>query len=180
MERRCLVEGVLKPRVELIRFVIGPDQSVVPDLSENLPGHGLWVTATRDAVQGAVKKNLFAKAAKQPAKPAPDLADLVARLLHKRCGEFLGLAKSAGIATLGEGQTESAMRANKLGLHLHAPDATRMLDNRYGIPTCDLFSRDEMGALFGYSQIVYVGILPHKLTEKLKMEIGKLRGMKEG
>ncbi len=174
-ERRCLVAGELKPRAEMIRFVIAPDQSVVPDLSENLPGHGMWVTASRDAIQTAAKNNLFAKAAKEPAKPDADLPDLVARLLRKRCADFLGLAKSAGIAVLGEGQTETAMRANKLSLHLHAPDATRKLDNRYNVSECDLFSRDEMGAVFGYDQIVYVGILPHKLTDKLKLEINRLR-----
>jgi predicted RNA-binding protein YlxR (DUF448 family) len=174
-ERRCLVAGDLKPRMEMIRFVIAPDQSVVPDLSENLPGHGMWVTTSREAIQMAAKKNLFAKAAKQPAKPAADLADRVAHLLRKRCTDFLGLAKSAGIIVLGESQTEAAMRANRLALHLHAPDATRKLDNRYNVTECDLFSRDEMGAVFGYDQIVYVGLLPHKLTDKVKAEIDRLR-----
>jgi len=176
-ERRCLALGELKPRTELIRYVIGPDQSVVPDLSENLPGHGLWVTASSACIDLAVKKNLFAKAAKEPAKPASDLSDLTMRLLRKRCGEFLGLAKSAGIAVLGEAQTEAALRANKLALFLHAPDATRVLDNRNSIAECDLFSRDEMGAVFGYDQIVYAGILPHGLTGKLKLEINRLRSM---
>jgi len=176
-ERRCLASGDLKPRIDMIRFVIAPDQSVAPDLSENLPGHGLWVTATADAIQLAVKKNLFAKAAKEPAKPAPDLGELVIRLLRKRCLEFLGLAKGAGIATLGESQTEAALRANTLGLYLHAPDATHILDNRNSIAECDLFSRDEMGASFGYDQIVYAGISPHGLTKKLKLEINRLRSM---
>ena len=161
----------------MIRFVIGPDQSVVPDLSENLPGHGLWVTASPNSIQLAVKKNLFAKAAKETAHPAPDLADMVTRLLRKRCLEFLGLAKGAGIAVLGEAQTEAALRARKLALYLHAPDATRVLDNRNTIAECDLFSRDEMGASFGYAQIVYAGIGPHKLTEKLKLELNRLRSI---
>ncbi len=161
----------------MIRFVIGPDQAVVPDLSENLPGHGLWVSATVDAIQLAVKKNLFAKAAKEPAKPASDLADLATRLLRKRCLEFFGLAKGAGIATLGEKQTESALRANTLALYIHAPDATRVLDNRNSIAECDLFSRDEMGTAFGYDQIVYAGISSHGLTKKLKLEINRLRSM---
>jgi len=178
-ERRCLASGEMKPRTEMIRFVIGPDQSVVPDLSENLPGHGLWVTASPESIQLAVKKNLFAKAAKETAHPAPDLADMVARLLRKRCCEFLGLAKGAGIAVLGEAQTEAALRARKLALYLHAPDATRALDNRSETTECALLSRDEMGAAFGYDQIVYAGISHHKLTEKLKLELNRLRSMTE-
>ena len=175
--RRCLATGEMKPKAEMIRFVIAPDQSVVPDLSENLPGHGLWVTATPDAIHLAVKKNLFAKAAKEPAHPALDLADTVAVLLRKRCLTFFGLAKGAGIAVLGETQTESALRAKKLALFLHAPDATRSLDNRNAITECDLFSRDEMGAAFGYDQIVYAGLGFHGLTEKLKLELNRLQHM---
>lgn len=176
-ERRCLACGEMKPRAEMIRFVIGPDQSVVPDLSENLPGHGLWVTASPDSIQLAVKKNLFAKAAKEPARPAATLADDATRLLRKRCLDFLGLAKGAGIATLGEAQTEAALRGQKLALYLHAPDATRALDNRAAIAECDLLSRDEMGAAFGYAQIAYAGLAPHGLTEKLKLELNRLRSM---
>jgi len=175
--RRCLATGEMKPKTEMIRFVIGPDQSVVPDLSENLPGHGLWVTAETDKILLAAKKNLFAKAAKEPARPAENLAEDVARLLRKRCLEFLGLCKGAGNAVLGEAQTEAALRASKLALFLHAPDATRVLDNRNSIAECDLFSRDEMGSAFGYDQIVYAGILPHGLTQKLKLEINRLRSI---
>ena len=163
----------------MIRFVIGPDQSVVPDLAENLPGHGLWVMATPESVRLAVKKNLFAKGARETARPAVDLAEIVARLLRKRCLDFLGLAKGAGIAVLGESQTEAALRARKLALYLHAPDATRMLDNRSAVAECDSFSRGEMGAAFGYDQIVYAGIGPHGLTEKLKLELNRLRSMTE-
>ena len=176
-ERRCLTSGEMKPRAELIRFVIAPDQSVVPDLSEKLPGHGLWVTATAEAVTLAAKKNLFAKAAKEPARPAVDLAQDVMRLLRKRCLEFFGLAKGAGIAVLGEAQTEAALRANKLALYLHAPDATRVLDNRGGVSVCTLFTRDELGAAFGYDQIVYAGVMPHGLTEKVKLELTRLHSM---
>jgi hypothetical protein len=177
--RRCLASGEMKPRTEMVRFVIGPDQAVYPDIAEKLPGHGLWVSATPDAIHLAIKKNLFAKAAKEPARPAPDLADVVTLLLRKRCLEFLGLAKGSGNAVLGEAQTESALRANKLALFLKASDATQKLDNRFATVECDLFTRDELGAAFGYDQIVYAGLCPHKLTQKLKQEITRLRSMME-
>ena len=170
--RRCLVTGESRPRAEMIRFVISPENTVVPDLSEKLPGSGLWVTATPESVQQATKKKLFGAA-----RPALTLAADVARLLRKRCLEFLGLAKGAGITTLGETQTAAALRANKLALYLHASDATRVLDNRNSIPECALFSRDELGAAFGYDQIAYAGIAPHGLTKKVLLEIKRLQSM---
>ena len=35
---------------DMIRFVVGPDGSVVPDLKRRLPGRGIWITATRQAL----------------------------------------------------------------------------------------------------------------------------------
>ncbi|MDD4615916.1 MAG: DUF448 domain-containing protein [Alphaproteobacteria bacterium] len=175
--RRCLVTGELKPRAELIRFVIGPESAVVPDLPENLPGHGLWVTASRDAIGAAAKKNLFAKAAQASARPSATLAEDVTKLLRKRCLDFMGLAKGAGIAVLGETQTEAALRCGKITLYLHAADASRLLDNGKLAPECGIFSREELGAAFGFGQIVYAGLGPHRLAEKLKMEINRLRLM---
>ena len=46
-ERRCIVTGDVQPKGGLIRFVVGPDGMVVPDLAEKLPGRGLWVSADR-------------------------------------------------------------------------------------------------------------------------------------
>lgn len=88
-----MVSGEVMPEARLIRFVAGPDGAVVPDLGRKLPGRGVWVEATREAVTAAVKKNSFARSAKAPLKPAPDLADQVEQLLVRRCLDQLGLAR---------------------------------------------------------------------------------------
>ena len=66
-ERRCIATGEVKPAASLIRFVVGPDSDLVPDLRARLPGRGIWVSTDRKALETAVKKNLFAKAAGQVA-----------------------------------------------------------------------------------------------------------------
>lgn len=173
-ERRCLVSGEVLPKDELIRFVVGPADAVVPDLAQNLPGRGLWVKADRDAITTAAKKGLFAKAAKAPAKADADLADQVAKLLRTRCLNFAGLAKGAGVTILGQPQVETALRAKKLVLLLLADDAKAELDRRGEVPECHLFTRDELGAALGYAQIVYAGLKPHGLTNCLKADIHRL------
>ena len=50
-ERRCIATGEVQPKHGLIRFVVGPEGQVVPDLSEKLPGRGIWVAADRRAVR---------------------------------------------------------------------------------------------------------------------------------
>ena len=54
--RLCAVSRAHKPPEELIRFVRGPDGVIVPDLARRLPGRGVWVDATREAVAAAVRQ----------------------------------------------------------------------------------------------------------------------------
>ena len=180
-ERRCLVTGEVWPKTDLIRFVVGPDDVVVPDLAQNLPGRGLWIVPDRAAIATAITKKLYARAAKGPAKAEPDLIDQVIRLLHKRCLDFLGLARRSGVSVLGQPQVEAAIRSHTLKLLLIASDASdkgvqeimqmRVLD---GLPILRSFKRDELGAALGYEQIVYAGLKSHALTTKLHAELGRL------
>ncbi len=173
-ERTCLVSGELLPKDDLIRFVVGPNHSVVPDLAQKLPGRGLWVKAERVSIDTAARKNLFAKAAKEKTIVSPDLADQVALLMQRRCLDHLSMTCRAGIAILGEEQVQSALRGKRLGLLVLADDAGRALDNAAAIPECRMFTRAQLGAAFGYEQIVYVGIKPHALTDTLKQELKQL------
>src|ERR1700748_1518034 len=60
--RRCIATMESRPAAELIRFVLSPDGEVTPGVGARLPGRGAWVTATRSAVDLAVKKGAFARA----------------------------------------------------------------------------------------------------------------------
>ena len=179
-ERRCLVTGAVLPKADLIRFVVGPDDSIVPDLAQNLPGRGLWVTADYVHIHDAAVKNLFGKAAKAPVRATAALADQVVQLLRRRCLDFLGLARRSSIAILGQPQVESAIRAKNVKLLLIASDASDKglqevlhMHQLGDIPVVRLFSRSDLGAALGYDQIVYLGLMHHKLTSALQAELAR-------
>ena len=79
--RACALTRARRPKDELIRFVLGPDGKVVPDLKEKLPGRGVWLTAAHDIVAEAAKRNVFARALKTEAKVPEGLAAEVERRL---------------------------------------------------------------------------------------------------
>ena len=173
-ERRCLATGEVLPKEAMLRFVVGPDHVLVPDLAETLPGRGLWVKTDKDTVALAAQKNLFAKSAKAPVQVPTDLLTQLPLLMRKRCLDFLGLSKRAGVAILGQPQVESALRAHKLSLLLLADDAQQELDSRTTLPIIRIFSRTELGAALGYAQIVYLGLQASPLTKKIRAEIERL------
>src|SRR5262245_59996627 len=91
-ERMCVVTREIRPIGDLIRFVVGPDRSAVPDVKRNLPGRGLWVTATREAVDMAIRRKLFAKGFKRDVRSEPELGDLTDRLLERAALDSLAIA----------------------------------------------------------------------------------------
>jgi uncharacterized protein len=130
--RMCVATRAVQPVSELIRFVVGPDGEVVADVKSKLPGRGIWVTATRDALLEAVKRKAFSRGFKRDVRLPPDLADRTERLLERAVLDALAMAGKAGLVAAGFGKTESALDHEDVVGLLHAAgaasDGTRKLD----------------------------------------------------
>src|SRR5919204_2237397 len=80
-QRFCAVTGEVRPIEELTRFVVAPDGAAVPDLKRRLPGRGIWITATRQALGVAIARKAFARGFKRDVRVAPDLVETTERLI---------------------------------------------------------------------------------------------------
>lgn len=187
-ERRDVVTGEVMPEARLIRFVAGPDGAVVPDLGRKLPGRGVWVEASRESLATAVKKNAFARSAKAPLKPAPDLPDLVERLLARRCLEQLGLARREGVLISGFEKTLAAVRAAKAAWLIEASDGSadgrrKLLGaaerSASPIPVCGAFSAEELSLALGLENVIHVALLAGRRAERWTDEVRKLAGFRQ-
>jgi predicted RNA-binding protein YlxR (DUF448 family) len=122
-ERTCALTRDVRPVSELIRFVVGPDGAVVPDVKRKLPGRGLWITGTRASVEQAVKRNVFARGFKRDVRAAADLAEVVDRLLERAALDALGIAAKAGLVAAGFAKVEAALGKSDVLALIHAADA---------------------------------------------------------
>lgn len=120
--RLCALSRAERPVDDLIRFVLGPDGAIGPDITGKLGGRGVWVTATRDAVTEAARRNVFAKSLKLNAKPVVDLAELVERLLLERVRQALSFTNKAGLLTAGFTKVEKALEAGQVFVLIAAAD----------------------------------------------------------
>jgi hypothetical protein len=127
-ERRCVLTGAHGVRQELIRFAVGPDNTVAADLSAKLPGRGAWVVADREVVVAAMAKGklkgALARAFKSNAlKLSDDLPDQITSGLERRALDRLGLENKAGNLIWGHERIGEALLKGKVRLLLHAADA---------------------------------------------------------
>jgi uncharacterized protein len=122
-ERLCIATRQVRPVGDLVRFVIGPDDTVVPDLKRRLPGRGVWVTARRHLVADAVRRRLFARAFKADVKVSPELPDELERLLVQSALNALSIAHKAGLVVQGFAKEEAALAGRPLAALVRARDA---------------------------------------------------------
>lgn len=184
-ERRCIVTRETGPKAGLIRFVAGPDNEVVPDLAERLPGRGLWVSANAGALRQAAAKGHFARAAKSPLKAPPDLERQVEALLAQRVIDLIALARKAGQAVAGLEKTKAALVSGDAVLLLQAADGSpreraslRPPEGEEGHVTC-LFA-DELGVAFARDRVIHAAVLAGGLGDRIRDEALRLSGIRNG
>lgn len=121
--RMCIVTRESGDPDTLIRFVAGPDGTVVADLKRQLPGRGCWVKAERALIDKAVAKKLFGRALKADVKASDGLGADVERLLLVQLAGMMNLARKAGQFITGGMNVDKAVRAGAVLAVFHAEDA---------------------------------------------------------
>lgn len=122
-ERSCIVTREVKGKAELIRFVVGPNQQLVPDLAGKLPGRGIYVTASKLLIAEAISKRLFSKAAKTQVQIPEGLLATLEQLLARRVGEALSMTRKAGQVITGFEKVEAELKKGSVEALIHAQDA---------------------------------------------------------
>lgn len=123
-ERLCVVTREVKPVSAMIRFVPAPDGSVAPDIKRRLPGRGVWVTARRDILGEAVRRNAFARSLKRPVRVGPELVTTTEALLAQAVLDMVAMANKAGFVVPGFTKVEAALGAGRVVALLQAAEAS--------------------------------------------------------
>lgn len=123
-ERLCVVTRTTRPVAELVRFVVGPDGEVVPDLKGKLPGRGVWITAARETIELAVKRHAFARGFKRDVRVPADLALRTEALLQRGALDALAMAGKAGLVAVGFGKVASALERDNVVALLRAAEGS--------------------------------------------------------
>lgn len=182
-ERRCIVSGEGRPKDALIRFVAGPDGTIVPDVAERLPGRGVWVSAERAALEKAVKTGAFARALKASVTTPDDLVERVASLLTSRVLDYVGLARRSGKAVAGFMAVGKWLREGRVAVLFAASDgaqggAAKIKALAPDLPVLEIFTSDELGAAFGRSHAVHAAIAAGPLADAIRREADRLAGFR--
>jgi predicted RNA-binding protein YlxR (DUF448 family) len=186
--RTCVVSRAQKPPGELIRFVLGPDDTIAPDLARRLPGRGVWVDATRQAVAAAVRQKAFARSLKQAVAVPENLPALIERLMTARLREAVSLANKAGLLVTGFAKVSERIEGGLVAVLIHAADAAddgkAKLDRKFkalvgpgaaGAATVQELTGPELDLAIGRSNVVHAAASQGGASQRILEEAVRLR-----
>lgn len=181
-ERTCIVTRDAQPKSGLIRFVVGPDGQIVPDVLEKLPGRGMWVSADR-AILAQAGKGHFARAARANVTVPVELADEVDRQLARRVTDLIALARKAGLAVCGFEKVKGWLAGGaKVRVLLQASDGSSRGKAKLWTPEGARYfgclSGSELGLAFGRENVIHGALSAGRLSDRVVEEATKLRGLR--
>ncbi len=180
--RMCAVTRQVRPIDELIRFVVSPQGEVVPDLKRKLPGRGMWISASHQAVAEAARRNQFSKGFKRQLRVTAALAADTEALLVRSVIDALAMAAKAGQVVSGFSKVEGALeqhqgRVQVLAL-IHASDgaadgirkldaqSTALARSNAGnndetreIPVITALTSEQLDLALGRSNVIHAALL---------------------
>jgi uncharacterized protein len=182
-ERKCIATGESQPKAGLIRFCLGPDGQVVPDILGRLPGRGIYVSADPAALDKAAKKGLFARAARQPVKVPQDLTEMVERLVAQRVVELLSLARKAGEAVTGYEKVKDWLVKGTAATLIQASDGSERGKTKLHPPEgkggfVGVLTAGELGLAFGRERAIHAALAAGGLRTRVVEEAAKLAGLR--
>jgi len=190
-ERMCVHTREVRPVADLIRFVVGPDGVAVPDLKSKLPGRGVWVTATQDALTEAIKRKTLARGFKREVRLSADLVAQTEHLLERAVFDALAIAGKAGLVATGFGKTETALSRERVAGLIHAaeaaPDGVRKLGGvlrKYGledeIPVILALSSEQLDLALGRPNVIHAALLAGPASDTFLARYRRLERFRSG
>ena len=182
-ERKCIATGEVQPKYGLIRFVVGPDDQIVPDIAGKLPGRGIYVAAQRSALNTAVAKKLFARGAKQSVTVPEDLVSEVERQLARRVVDLIALSRKSGRAVAGYEKVKGWLQVEEAQVLIQAVDGSGRGKSKLSTPHFGSYigwlTSDELGLAFGRQTVIHGALASGGLTQRVVEEANRLRGVRE-
>ena len=183
---QCALTGKLLTREKTIRFVIGPDNTVIADLSEELPGEGIRLLGYRGTLEASIRdgsfKELFDKKwlDGDPVISASFLDKIESQLMDKVLG-LIGLARRAGSVLNGFAKVEGSLKSGKCELLLTASDGAedgRMKMTRLAeavqCQQVTILPSARLSMALGQTNVIHAGIIGSGWADRLNASIDRL------
>jgi uncharacterized protein len=155
-----------------------------------LPGRGIWVTATEEALTEAIRRKAFARGFKRQVRLPPDLVGRTERQLERAALDALAVAGKAGLVASGFAKAEIALERGEAVALLHAagasPDGIRKLDNAWRrgsggpLPVIGFLTVAQLDLALSRPNVIHAALLAGPISETFLARCRRLERFRTG
>lgn len=187
--RSCLGCREVKPKDDLLRFVLDPERVVFPDISRKLPGRGAYTCYSSSCLVSAISKRQFSRAFKGEVTllPADELISMITRLQEERITSFISMANKAGKAVSGSDKVMDALRKGTVALLVLAGDISpdsrarfTAIAEKTGVRVIDFSLKERLGATLGKEIRTAVAVISLPFADALDRELTRYWNVFQG
>ena len=177
----------------MLRFALGPDGSVVPDIRRKLPGRGVWTRLSFETVSRAAAKQTFSRAFRAKAKAPALLAETVGALLERDALQSLSIANKAGLVVAGAFKVDSAIEAGGILALIQASDGAadgaakqvhalraKLGPEANAIVRVDLFKSGQLDLALGRANVIHAALKQGAASSAFLARADRLRRYRGG
>jgi predicted RNA-binding protein YlxR (DUF448 family) len=183
-ERSCVVSRAVKAPDDLIRFVVGPDGVLTPDLRRKLPGRGVWTSLGATTVAEAVKRKAFERSLKAKIVVPADLVTMIDALMLRDAQQALAMANKAGLVQAGFAKVEAMIGSGRCAAVIAASDGAEDGRRKIGqalrraeiareeaglkprrTPVVAIFAAEDLELALGRPHVIHAALAPGPAAE---------------
>ncbi len=141
------------------------------------------MTASRKAIETAVKQGAFARSFKQVATAPDDLSNRVEAGLVKAALSALGMARKTGGAVLGFEKVRAALKAEDIAVLVAAADAAedgkrKLRGVAQGVALIGVFDESELSRALGRDGVVHAALKKGPAASRFLREARRVEGFR--
>ena len=166
---------------DFIKISLSPDNILVPDLHNNLPGKSVWLPANKPIITDILKKEDLITYFGMPAQLTSDFSDLIEKMLRKKILNSVSLTKKAGSLSIGMDAIKAQLIDKKHCLIITAKGAKRLPKNSNFLLNSvsrfeNFFEQKDLDRSTGKYKVKYVGIFSKNFKKTIQVDLNKLKG----
>ena len=166
---------------DFIKICLSPDNTLIPDLCDKLPGKSVWIPADKSIIIDTLRNEKLETYFGVSKKFSPDLVSLIEMRLRKRVLSTISMTKKSGVLCIGLAAIKKQLLQKRHCLILVAKGAKSLLKNSFflskntSIFEC-MLEQDDLGKSTGKNNVKYVGILSKNFKKTIQVDLNKLKG----
>ncbi len=166
---------------DFIKICLSPDNKLIPDLCEKLPGKSVWLPADKALIVDILKKDDLKTYLGVSKIFSPDLVSIIEMVLRKKIMSSISMTKKSGVLAIGLDAIKTQLIQNRHCLIIVAMGAKRLANKSFFVSENvsifeNLLKQKDLEKSTGKFNVKYVGVFSKNFKKTIQVDLNKLKG----